>query len=142
MTGTAGVPRADGAQLNSHSVSLPTAQEIGWDRGRPARNALEARSFVLTFRFLKFALRAHCGRDARGPSQSLVCLPAPSLCFTYSCFFVLASSCFSKKNGARFFPECIVLALYVPGGLHFLCALLSVQGVSRRSCALRSSSQS
>jgi len=32
MTGTAEVPRADGAQLNSHSVSLPTAQEIGWDR--------------------------------------------------------------------------------------------------------------
>jgi len=35
MTDTAGVPRADGTQLNSHSVSLPTVQEIGWDRGRP-----------------------------------------------------------------------------------------------------------
>ena len=31
------------------------------DRGRPARNAPQAR---------RFALRAHCGRDARGPETS------------------------------------------------------------------------
>jgi hypothetical protein len=45
-----------------------SAQAICWNRGRPARNAPQAR----TFRFpLYFALRAHCGRDARGSSKSL-----------------------------------------------------------------------
>jgi len=44
---------------------------IVWDRGRPARKrAAGAQSFGSSF-LTSFALRAHCGRDARGPRQSL-----------------------------------------------------------------------
>ena len=39
-----------------------------WDRGRPARNGAEGRGY---FSKSFFALRAHCGRDARGPRQTL-----------------------------------------------------------------------
>ena len=42
-----------------------------WDRGRPARKrAAGAQRFGSTSSNV-FALRAHCGRDARGPSTSL-----------------------------------------------------------------------
>ena len=44
---------------------------IGWDRGRPARNAPQVRRSLEVSPEAIFALRAHCGRDARGPSQSL-----------------------------------------------------------------------
>ena len=48
-----------------------TGQGICWDRGRPARNAPQARSIleVSPNLFSRFALI--CGRDARGPGQSL-----------------------------------------------------------------------
>ena len=41
---------------------------IGWDRRRLARNAPQAQLFLNP---KLFELRAHCGRDAQGPSQSL-----------------------------------------------------------------------
>ena len=45
---------------------------IGWDRGRPARNAPQARSLCRIRLEIQFAPAALiCGRDARGPSQSL-----------------------------------------------------------------------
>ena len=47
------------------------SQVICWDRGRPARNAPKARGFQAAVSLFIFALRAHCGRDARGPSKSL-----------------------------------------------------------------------
>jgi len=48
-----------------------TTLVIVWDRGRPARNAPQARglSKVISKPFSRFALT--CGRDARGPSKSL-----------------------------------------------------------------------
>ena len=50
---------------------MAAAQVIVWDRGRPARTRRRRGGFqAATFPFI-FALRAHCGRDARGPSQSL-----------------------------------------------------------------------
>ena len=50
-----------------------TSQVICWDRGRPARNAPQARrlSKILRQSISRFALI--CGRDARGPSKSLEC---------------------------------------------------------------------
>jgi len=42
-------------------------QVIGWDRGRLARKRYEAVQISRGF----FALRAICGRDARGPTRSL-----------------------------------------------------------------------
>jgi hypothetical protein len=53
-----------------------TTQVIVWDRGRPARNAPQARNLSKVISKTIFALRAHCGRDARGPSNHLtVSLP-------------------------------------------------------------------
>jgi hypothetical protein len=55
-----------------------TGQVICWDRGRPSRNAPQARSLleVSPNLFSRFALI--CGRDARGPGQSLErFVPAP-----------------------------------------------------------------
>src|SRR6185295_13277800 len=48
-----------------------SGQVIVWDRGRPARNAPTARNLseVAGNTFSRFALI--CGRDARGPRQSL-----------------------------------------------------------------------
>jgi hypothetical protein len=47
-------------------------QVIWWDRGRagarPARKRAVRRA---VFGAIFFALRAHCGRDARGPGKSL-----------------------------------------------------------------------
>jgi hypothetical protein len=52
------------------TMGVNTAQVIVWDRGRPARNAPQARSLWKLFRsFSRFALI--CGRDARGPRQSI-----------------------------------------------------------------------
>src|SRR6267142_5291341 len=48
-------------------------QALHWDRGRPARHEhrqVRGSWQELNFRRL-FALRAHCGRDARGPSEEL-----------------------------------------------------------------------
>jgi len=50
---------------------------IGCDRGRPARK--RAAGSQAAFQ-IQFALRAYCGRDARGPSQSL-----DRLSETYNC---------------------------------------------------------
>ena len=50
------------------------SQPLLWDRGRPARNAPQARSFICIAKTLVnpfFALRAHCGRDARGPREEV-----------------------------------------------------------------------
>jgi hypothetical protein len=74
-------------------TAVLTNQVLCWDRGRLARNEREARNFGITsfltgvlhptrivFKILSFgsnslqasfALHAHCGRDARGPSKSL-----------------------------------------------------------------------
>jgi hypothetical protein len=46
-------------------------QALHWDRGRPARNARWAKSFPERL-YCRFALRAHCGRDARGPINKLL----------------------------------------------------------------------
>jgi hypothetical protein len=40
-----------------------------WERGRLARNAPQARGFLKSSYKAFFALRAHCGRDARAPSK-------------------------------------------------------------------------
>ena len=42
---------------------------VCWERGRLARNAAGAQSLKSFYQSL-FALRAHCGRDARAPSKS------------------------------------------------------------------------
>jgi len=54
---------------HSHS-RLSTGQVICWDRGRPARKRAEARRLLEMLNPFS-ALRAHCGRDARGRSKSL-----------------------------------------------------------------------
>ncbi|SRR5258705_13958370 len=47
-----------------------TVQAICGDRGRPARKRADgAQSFASCSEYI-FALRAHCGRDARGPGKS------------------------------------------------------------------------
>ena len=50
-----------------------TIQAPPWDRGRPARfEHRKARKFPAGSNAnVLFALRAHCGRDARGPSEEL-----------------------------------------------------------------------
>jgi hypothetical protein len=53
------------------SRSGDPAQVICWDRGRPARKRAEGAKSLQRVRIVVFALRAHCGRDARGPSKSL-----------------------------------------------------------------------
>jgi len=53
------------------------AVTYGWDRGRLARNAPQGAKLFIPSRL--FALRAHCGRDARGPSHPVV---SPSMCAT------------------------------------------------------------
>jgi hypothetical protein len=49
-----------------------------WDRGRPARNARHPR--LIGSMRLEFALRAHCGRDARGPSSRVMQLKQAARC--------------------------------------------------------------
>ena len=52
--------------------SLGMAQPLHWDRGRPARNAGRRSPFRNdSIAASVFALRAHCGRDARGPNNKL-----------------------------------------------------------------------
>jgi len=46
-----------------------TAQVIGWGRGRPARNTPKLRKSWVDDSQSVSALRAHCGRDARGPTS-------------------------------------------------------------------------
>ena len=57
----------------TEGVSLESAdqtdQVICWDRGRLARQLRGAQFLAVVFP-TPFALRAHCGRDARGPSKS------------------------------------------------------------------------
>jgi len=59
------------ALLNNDRVirSIEALQVIGWDRGRPARITWQPPGWHFTFLLFAFALI--CGRDARGPSQSL-----------------------------------------------------------------------
>jgi hypothetical protein len=53
-----------------------TTQALHWDRGRPARSdprqVRGSRKYSTSD--VLFALRAHSGRDARGPSEELVWL--------------------------------------------------------------------
>ena len=49
--------------MGRSELRQPQSQLNHWDRGRLARKRAAGAKF--------FALRAHCGRDARGPSKRL-----------------------------------------------------------------------
>src|SRR6266566_547304 len=80
-------------------------------------------------------------RNEKWKMENLIFQPTAHCSLLTAQGFVLASLSFCKKP-ARAFPDCVVLARYVLGGLHFLCALLSAQVVLPLSCDLWSRSHS
>jgi hypothetical protein len=75
FTGTADVPSATstvGARISCTAFNYKwTAQALHWDRGRPVRNEHRRCEDFAPIEKHLFALRAQCGRDARGPSEEL-----------------------------------------------------------------------